>query len=342
MTRNCNIAMLAVFALAPSAGAQEHDGTIVIRGGHLFRSERGDRVPNSGIVVRAGKFQEVGATLAGRDLSTARVIELTDGDTILPGLFDLHAHFGMSLFGRGRIDETEHYPRIFLGNGVTAVFPAGEMQPDKMKALRHEIDSGRAIGPRIFNSGPYFGSARPQWNRNATADDIRSQVNEWAEKGVRGFKAKGIRAVHLRALIDQAHRHGLTVTGHLGSGSRGSVNPRDAIAMGIDRIEHFMGGNAMPATRSAYASLVDIKPDTKEFRAIAKLFIARGVYFDATLSAYGYFGRKEPKVFEQWINEGEFFTPWFQEYRKQQQPRRVFEQFEKIYFVNRTLLLAFY
>ncbi len=46
----------------------------------------------------------------------------------------------------------------------------------------------------------------------------------------------------------------LTTTGHLGSGYRNSVNPRDAIAMGIDRIEHFMGGDAISADKPAYSS----------------------------------------------------------------------------------------
>ena len=41
-----------------------------------------------------------------------------------------------------------------------------------------------------------------------------------AELGARGFKAKNIRADHLRALIERAHHHGLTVTGHLDSGYR--------------------------------------------------------------------------------------------------------------------------
>jgi imidazolonepropionase-like amidohydrolase len=342
MRTNTISVVLALVAATATASAQDQGGTIVVRGGFLFDGVQDKRVPNTGIVVRGGVFQEVGADLKDRDLTNARVVQLTKDDTVLPGLFDLHAHFGIDLFGRGRIDETEHYPRIFLGNGVTSVFPAGEMTPDKMADLRRRIDAGKSVGPRIFNSGPYFGSARPGWNRNASAEQIRKEVDEWAEKGARGFKAKGIRANQLRALIDQAHRHGLTVTGHLGSGSRGSVNPRDAIAMGIDRIEHFLGGDALPATRSAYASLVDATPDTQAFRRIAKLYIDRGVYFDATMSAYGYFGHKEPKVFKYWIDEREFFTPWFQEYRKQQRPRRVFEQFEKIYYVKRKMLKAFF
>lgn len=316
--------------------------TIVIKGGFLFDGVRDKRVPNPGIVVRGGVFQAIGVGEDSELPAGAKIIELSATDTVLPGLFDLHAHFGVDLFGRGRIDETQHYPRIFLGNGVTSVFPAGEMNPDKMRDLRRRIDSGKARGPRIFNSGPYFGSARPGWNRRTTPTQIRAEVDEWADKGVRGFKAKGITAPQLRALIEQAHRHGLSVTGHLGSGSRGSVNPRDAILMGIDRIEHFLGGDALPAARSAYASLENLSPDTEEFRRIARQFIGRGVFFDATLSAFGYYGKKDPEVFTYWIDEREFFTPWLQADLKQRRPRRVMQQFEKIYHVKRKTLKAFF
>ena len=84
--------------------------------------------------------------------------------------------------------------------------------------------------------------ARRGWRGNKpTPEQIREEVDYWVERGVGGFKAKLIDPESLEALIDQAHKHGLTVTGHLDSGYRNSVNPRDAISMGIDRIEHFFG-----------------------------------------------------------------------------------------------------
>ena len=128
-----------------------------------------------------------------------------------------------------------------------------------MKATREKIDAGQQIGPRIYNSGPYFGTARPTWDAaEETPDRIRQEVDEWAAKGVRGFKAKGIQPAQLEALIERAHQHGLTVTAHLDSGFRNSVNPRDAILMGIDRIEHFTGGDAITGDRPAYASLENL------------------------------------------------------------------------------------
>jgi len=330
---------------AVAEAAQAPGETLLIRGGWLFDSVGDARVRNPGIVVRAGKIFSIGpsdeqvAGLAG--LGALDAIDLDDGATILPGFFDLHAHHAMDLFGRGRIDEVDYNPLIFLANGVTSVFPAGEMDPEKVMAARIAIDNGERPGPRIMNSGPYFGSARPGWNRDATADQIREEVDYWVSLGVKGFKAKGIGPLHLRALVEQAHAHGLPVTGHLGSGARNSVNPRDAIMMGIDRIEHFMGGDAMPAERSAYASLVDIEPDTAEFRRIADLYIRHRVNFDATMSAYGYYGKRDPEVFTYWVDEKSFLTPFARQHVESQE-RGVNESFERIYWVKRKLLKAFY
>src|SRR5436190_21552908 len=95
-------------------------GDIVITGGQLFDSVRDTLVPNRGLVIRQGIFLEVGSDLTGRDLTGAQEVKLADDQTILPGLFDLHAHYAVDLFGAGRVDESTANPLIFLGNGVTS------------------------------------------------------------------------------------------------------------------------------------------------------------------------------------------------------------------------------
>jgi imidazolonepropionase-like amidohydrolase len=292
---------------APSLQA----GDIVITGGQLFDSVADTLRPNTGIVVRRGVLMEVDADLTGRDLAAAEVIRLDDVETVLPGLFDLHAHYAVDLFGAGRVDEYTANPLIFLGNGVTSTFPAGEVDPEGMMAARRRIERGEAVGPRIMSSGPYFGSARPGWkSAEETPDRIRREVDEWAARGVMGFKAKGIQPAQLEALIDQAHRYGLTVTGHLDSGFRNSVNPRDAIDMGIDRIEHFMGGDAIAGTAGAYASLERLDVTRPEADAIIQVYRRRHVYFDATLSTYGaWYADKDPRVYTPWTDEMAMLTP---------------------------------
>ena len=94
----------------------------------------------------------------------------------MPGLFDLHAHFAVDLFGEGRVDEYRVNPVLFLANGVTSTFPAGEVDPDEARRGRERIASGEIPGPRIFSSGPYWGTARPGWRHEAmTPDSIRME-----------------------------------------------------------------------------------------------------------------------------------------------------------------------
>jgi imidazolonepropionase-like amidohydrolase len=332
--------LLLLLVVARIVPAQERD--VLVTGGWLFTSTSNDRIRNPGILIRAGKLLRVGGDLSIAAQNAERVV-VADTETIIPGLFDLHAHYAIELFNAGRKDETVAYPALFLANGVTSTFPAGEMDPDAMRALRIRIENGEQPGPRLMNSGPYFGTARPGWSRSVeTPQQIAAEVDHWAELGVKGFKAKGITPDELRALVERAHFHGLTVTGHLDSGNRNSVNPRDAITMGIDRIEHFMGGDAFTPDKSAYASYEHMTFDTPAFKKIADLYKTQHVYFDATLSAYGYYGKKDPEVFTYFTDEERFLTPYMHDIIAKRAPRAVNEQFENIYWTKRKEVKAFY
>ncbi|HVQ41543.1 MAG TPA: amidohydrolase family protein [Vicinamibacterales bacterium] len=343
------LVLVSAFVLAVSVPTAQHviplqAGDIVVTGGQLFDSVRDTLVPNTGIIVRNGMLLEVGATLTGRELGGARVVQLAAGETVLPGFFDLHAHYAIDLFGEERVDEYTVNPIIFLANGITSTFPGGEVDPEGMMAARRRIERGEQIGPRILSSGPYFGTARPGWrNADWTPDRIRAEVDTWAAKGVRGFKAKGIHRDHLPVLIERAHQHGLTVTAHLDSGSGTSVNPRDAIFMGIDRIEHFMGGDAILSTRNAYASLEALDVTRPEVDNIIKLYLQRNVYYDATVTAYGYwYDPKDMRVFKTWMDEQSFLTPHAREVANARLPRKPLEQFKRIYEVKFKEVKRFY
>jgi imidazolonepropionase-like amidohydrolase len=332
------LALILVAAPSPAA-AQERD--LVIQGGWLFAATGDQRVTNPGILVRGGKLLRVGGDLSVAAADAQR-IQLTGDETIIPGMFDLHAHYAVDLFGGSRVDETKVYPALFLANGVTSTFPAGEMNPDTMRALRVRIENGVEPGPRLFNSGPYFGTARPGWQRNITPQQIYAEVDHWVERGARGFKAKGITSAQLAPLIERAHFHGVTVTGHLDSGNGSSVNPRDAILMGIDRIEHFLGGDAIRGDRAAYSSLERLTLGTPEMDRIYALYIQHRTFYDATLSAYGYYGKRDPEVFAYFTDEKRFMTPYMRSVIDARAPRAVNQQFESIYWVKRKEVKAFY
>jgi imidazolonepropionase-like amidohydrolase/catechol 2,3-dioxygenase-like lactoylglutathione lyase family enzyme len=283
---------------------------LVVVGGHYFDVLAGQMRSNGGIVTIGGRLLSVGTTDVALDLSNGERLELAEDDYILPGLFDLHAHYNVQFLGLPRSEELVATPVLWLANGVTSTFPAGEYDPEGMWQLRLRIERGEQIGPRLHNSGPYYGRARPGWAK-MTKEELFAEVDLWVSRGVRGFKAKSPDAETLRWLIERAHYHGLSVTGHLGSGYRETVNPRDAILMGIDRIEHFLGGAAFPPDRTAYESFPLFRPQTPQFEEIGELFRAHDVTYDPTISAYAYYGveGKSHPALEFWTNESRFLTP---------------------------------
>ena len=305
-------ATCATFLIALLSGTlPAQDSVTVIRGGWVFDAVGDNVVRNNGIVIVRGKLLGVNVDPSRYNLTGARTIQVADDEYILPGLIDLHAHYSVTLAGRARRDEWIANPLVYLANGVTTTFPAGEYNPNEMMEVRKKIDRGELIGPRILNSGPYFGTARPGWPRNMTADSIYKEVDYWIEQGVKGFKAKGIRLEHLKPLIERAHWHGVTVSGHLESGQNGSVNPRDAILLGIDRIEHVLGGDMIDPTRPMYDSWRPVDTASKAFKDIVALYKQHNVIFDPTVAAPVPF--TTPKEgFDMWIDERQFFTPYVQ------------------------------
>ena len=316
---------LGVMTSVLAAQSQQNVDMLIV-GGKVFRTESKKFERNTGIAISDGKFVSVKAD--PDKFKAKKKLELTDDDYILPGIVDCHAHYNVRLI-RKRREEFHVVPITYLANGVTTTFSCGEFDPHGMEKLRKQIQSGEKIGPNLINSGPYFGRARPSWGNGLSKQQIHDEVDFWVKRGVGGFKAKAIDAKSLKALIERAHHHNLTVTGHLDSGFRGSVNPRDAIKMGIDRIEHFLGGDAMPDTRSAYASLPNITHDMEEFKKIVKTYVDSKTVFDATITAYGYFGTRE-KHYDYWVKEKEFFTPYIQK-RVQSRRPRVMRQFQSIF-----------
>ncbi len=329
------ISFMIVFSVISLQSFAKENGRLVIQGGHRFDTESGKFVPNKSIEIVDGRFKNFDGKPVG---DYDKKLVLTGGDYILPGLIDLHAHYNVRLLKKRR-EEFTVMPTVYLANGATVTFSAGEYDPEGMQQLRQDIESGKKLGPRLINSGPYFGRARPTWGRKRDKADIVADVKKWAPL-VGGFKAKAIRPDDLKILIEEAHKYHLTVTGHLDSGYRSSVNPREAIAMGIDRIEHFLGGDALPDTQSAYSSLKDVTPDMPEILKIIRLYVEKEIWFDATITAYGYYGNRG-EGFDHWIDERQFFTPHVREVLKDKKHKPM-EVFEKIFHVKQKTIKAFY
>ena len=294
---------------------------VVIRGGWLFDGIRDTRVRNTGIVIRNGVLAEVGAELGSVSTAGARVIDLDDDMTILPGMVDLHAHLNMNLVGEGRAEDVTYNPMLFLANGVTSTWSGGEFIPHRVIEARDRIDRGEAVGSRLFASGPYFGAFRCEYNIEKAEDDcpgwpngiserqIRAEVDYWADRGVRSIKIKQSTPEEMRILIDQAHQRGMTTTSHLSNYAGGyDVGLKEAIRMGLDRVEHWSWGRG---------------DDPSEVSEMIDMFLAYDVFFTANLQMYGRNQlRSIPELEMVWVDEIKFFTPYAQRLIRERMSRR--------------------
>ena len=186
------------------------------------------------IVIRGEKIAAVGPAASVSVPAGARTIDLA-GKTVIPGIIGLHDHMyygGMKFMGSS-------YPRLFLSAGVTTIRTTGSVDAYQELNLKRLSDSLRIVAPTIVVTGPYLqgaGSGFVTMPALSGPESARRMVRYWAEEGVTWFKAyTQISRAELGAAIDEAHKHGVKVTAHLCS-----VGFREAVALGIDALEHGM------------------------------------------------------------------------------------------------------
>jgi imidazolonepropionase-like amidohydrolase len=172
-------------------------------------------------------------------------------------------------------------------------------------AIKQQIDAGRKPGPWIDATAPYLqgpGGVAGQMYILKDAADARRMVNFWADAGATSFKAyMDITRDELRAAIEEVHKRGLKITGHLCS-----VTYREAAEMGIDDLEHsfFVATDFVPTKQpdlcpgqAVGMNAVNAVDTSKaEFKALVKTLIDRKVALTSTLTVFETFtpGRPMP------------------------------------------------
>ncbi|HUC40394.1 MAG TPA: amidohydrolase family protein [Gemmatimonadales bacterium] len=236
--------LLALIAQRPdsfAAGVREYItvDTSLVALTHVLLVDGTGAAPKSDqtIVIRAGKIAAVGPAASVQVPAGARVMDMK-GSTVIPGLVGMHDHLFYTAAGGRAVQMGYTGPRLYLGSGVTTIRTTGSRAPYAEINLKDAIDHGFAPGPRIHITAPYItgeagGGAMAILNSPEAA---RRFVNYWASEGATWIKAyTDIRRAELGAAIQEAHKRGIKVTGHLCS-----VSFQEAVALGIDNLEHGM------------------------------------------------------------------------------------------------------
>jgi len=199
------------------------------------------------VLIANGRIQGVGAAAGIRLAAGVQILDLT-GHTVIPGLIGLHDHT-LYLTQNRVIQASYTAPRLYLGSGVTTIRTLGSIAPYNEVNMKRSIERGEAPGPRMHIAGPHITGGEAQvfvgpkvavdMQQVETREAARRVVADWAEEGADWIKAyTSISRANLGAAIEEAHKRGIKVTGHLCS-----VTAREAVALGIDNLEHGLLAN---------------------------------------------------------------------------------------------------
>ena len=288
----------ALFVVAPPALAAPGQGDVIIRHVTVVDVEGAKTVPGQAVVLKGGDIVAVGADAAVAKGWRAKQIVEGKGRFLIPGLWDMHVHFGG---GPDLIEENRALLPLYVANGITTIRDCSGDLADQVLAWRGEIADGRLFGPRLLTSGAKIEGIAPVWKGTievGSEADVDAALTRLQQRdkvdfvkitdntlkpelflyALRRAKALGIRTsghIPMALTVDQAVEAGISSIEHLDYAYNAGAKDEAAIAADfaakrIDRAE---------ATRRLSAGF-----DRDTAMAAYRRFAAKGVFVTPTLN----------------------------------------------------------
>ncbi len=240
-------AALAVLMMVAPVRAQT-----LFEGARLITGE-GGVIEDSAFVVTGNQISQVGRKGEVRLPSGGTRVDLT-GKTVMPALIDAHVHMG---YRKGLDFSQNNYTRENLSDildrfayyGVAAILEAGTSRSDLVYEMRANPPpgalfrtAGRGFG--MPNAGP-GGPMRDSAYGVTTEGQARQYVQELAAKKAdlvkiwvddRGGTVEKLKPNLYRAIIDEAHKHGMKVFAH----TTNLADAKDLLRAGLDGFAHMV------------------------------------------------------------------------------------------------------
>lgn len=238
--------LVAIYCLTLSLNAMAADGAFALTHANLFDGTKNEISEDVTVFVRDGLIERI----ASGDVDVSGDYEVidTEGNYLMPGLFDVHTH----------IDSVKRAKQA-VESGVTTVRSASVTSFQDV-ALRELVKNGKLVGPEFLAAGIYITPnlgdtvlADPRLVALAdgvnTDEELRLLVNINVDRGVDVIKTRGTQRAglpdtdprqqvytqrQLRVVVDAAAKHGLPVLVH----AHGDEGARAAVLAGARSIEH--------------------------------------------------------------------------------------------------------
>jgi cytosine/adenosine deaminase-related metal-dependent hydrolase len=176
-------------------------GTLAFIGARVISVTGEADIANATVVTRGGKIIAVGPRDKVKVPSDAQRIDVA-GKFIIPGLWDMHAHY----------EQVEWGP-IYLAAGVTTVRDVGN-EFEFITAVRDAVNSGKGLGPHMLVAGVVDGDSSYAIGvaRVNSPADAQMWVQRYGDAGFQQMKIySSMTSDNVRAVCTNAHRLGMTV-----------------------------------------------------------------------------------------------------------------------------------
>ena len=202
----------------------EHSGSFAISGAQLVDATGRGPVPDSVVLVRDGRIAAAGAR-SKVPIPKGMPVVNASGQTLLPGLWEMHSHFSGVEFGSA-----------FLAAGQTTTRDCGG-EFEFLVAARDAIEKHHALGPRLLLAGLVDGGGPAAFGAITadTPEEARAVVAKYHAASFQQLKLYTyLKPDVIAALAAEAHRVGMTVTGHVPT----ALNAFQGVEAGMDQINH--------------------------------------------------------------------------------------------------------
>ncbi|MGA8234676.1 MAG: amidohydrolase family protein [Candidatus Acidiferrales bacterium] len=268
--------------LAGKLGHRVPNG-IVFTHADLFDAQSAQILKDQSVVVAAKRIRAVGPSGTVAIPTGAEIVDAAH-KTLLPGLWDMHAHV------------SENDGLLNLAAGVTTVRDLAN-DIDSLLARRKRIEDGQEIGTRIVlagvidSPGPYQG---PTKVLVSTDDQARAAVDNYARLGYVQIKIySSVKPELVPIIIQEAHQLGLRVSGHIPA----EMTAAQCVELGYDEIQHvnFLTLNFTPEVKNTNTSArltepaksaADLDLNSPQVLAFVKLLQDHHTVLDPTLSIF--------------------------------------------------------
>ena len=290
--------MLALVLATPALSqAAPRQADLLIRHAVVVDVETERLVSGQSVAISGQDIVAVGADAAmARDWTAARQLD-AGGRYLIPGLWDMHVHFGG---GPALIEENKALLPLYIAHGITTVRDASGDLPQQVLQWRDQIASGALEGPRLLTSGAKIEGIKPVWKGTlevGSEADVDAAITQLRRDRVDFVKITDstLKPELFLYAASAARKAGLKASGHIPM----ALTVEQAVDAGLASIEHldyaFKAGSRDEAAiaadfaagridRAQANQRIDASFDRGAAMAAYRDFARRGVFVTPTLN----------------------------------------------------------